>query len=209
MNQTGNSKAKNIHEEDAGYWQAFCRGNKDSIAYFYKKYYNLLYNYGLKFVDDSLLVQDFIQDIFYKLYKNPCPRELYNVRVYLLTAMRNMAYDYYAKRKELVSIEDMDFLIPYDEHSFASFFSNDDEEKERWEAIIAAIHELPNRQKQILYLHYIKELSHKEIAEILAITPQTSMNMCSKAVNKLRHLLDKETAWVVLLFFLCQEKFLL
>ena len=35
----------------------------------YKKYYNLLYNYGLKLTNDSAQVQDFIQEIFIKLCK--------------------------------------------------------------------------------------------------------------------------------------------
>ena len=40
-------------------------GKKDKLLYIlelsYKKYYNLLYNYGLKLTNDSELVQDFIQ----------------------------------------------------------------------------------------------------------------------------------------------------
>lgn len=35
-----------------------------TLEYSYKKYYNLLYNYGLKFINDPELIQDFIQDIF-------------------------------------------------------------------------------------------------------------------------------------------------
>ncbi len=84
---TPSHKPNTDDNQDAAYWLAFCEGNKDSIAYFYKKYYNLLYNYGLKLVDDPLLVQDFIQDIFYKLYKSRQPDKIDNLKVYPLAEL--------------------------------------------------------------------------------------------------------------------------
>ena len=35
----------------------------------YKTHYNLLFNYGLKFINDPALIEDLIQDIFVKLCK--------------------------------------------------------------------------------------------------------------------------------------------
>ena len=129
---------------------------KDKLLYIlelsYKKYYNLLYNYGLKLTNDSELVQDFIQEIFTKLCKRENIDNISNIKIYLLRAMRNIIYDYYAAQKDIVSIDDMEFLIPDDAEVFKTFFSKNDEELQKYQTLLQTINSLPNQQKQILYL---------------------------------------------------------
>lgn len=165
-------------------------GKKDKLLYIlelsYKKYYNLLYNYGLKLTNDSELVQDFIQEIFTKLCKRENIDNISNIKIYLLRAMRNIIYDYYAAQKDIVSIDDMEFLIPDNDEVFKTFFSKNDEELQKYQTLLQTINSLPNQQKQILYLFYIKGLTHKEISEVLDINPQSSMNSLAKSIRKLR-----------------------
>lgn len=190
-------------KDDSYWWQLFNQGEKAAIEYFYKKYYNLLYNYGLKLLDDPLQIQDFIQEIFYRLCKRERLQEISNLKVYLLKAMRNIVYDYYARRKEVVSIDEMAFAVPDDDGFFETFFLKDDEDIWRWKSTLAAINDLPAQQKQVLYLYYVKGLSHKEISEILEINSQSSMNALSKSIRKLRlSLKDDTTLLVLLLLFL-------
>lgn len=170
--------------------QRFFMEKKDKLLYIlelsYKKYYNLLYNYGLKLTNDSELVQDFIQEIFTKLCKRENIDNISNIKIYLLRAMRNIIYDYYAAQKDIVSIDDMEFLIPDDDEVFKTFFSKNDEELQKYQTLLQTINSLPNQQKQILYLFYIKGLTHKEISEVLDINPQSSMNSLAKSIRKLR-----------------------
>ena len=70
----------------------------------------------------------------------------------------------------------MEFLIPDDDEVFKTFFSKNDEELQKYQTLLQTINSLPNQQKQILYLFYIKGLTHKEISEVLDINPQSSMN---------------------------------
>lgn len=157
-----------------------------SLEVLYKEHYNLLYNYGLKMVNDSDLVQDFIQDIFYKLCHRQSLEDIANAQVYLLRALRNAVYNYYALLKESVSIDELEFLVPESDAAFSRFFGNDDDDESRYRSMLQAIRQLPNQQKHVLYLYYIKGLSHKEISEILGINPQSSMNTLSKTLNRLR-----------------------
>ena len=186
-------------QEESHWWQLFCNGNKTALSFFYKKYYNLLYNYGLKLLDNPLQIQDFIQDIFYKLCKSN-PKEINNPKVYLLKAMRNEVYDYYTSFKETISIEEIPFAVPEEAHVFDAFFNKDDEEVEQWKSVLEAIKALPDQQKQVLYLYYIKELSHKEIGEILGINPQSSMNTLAKSIKKLRAALGGHSDSLLLFF---------
>lgn len=100
--------------------------------------------------------------------------------------MRNIIYDYYAAQKDIVSIDDMEFLIPDDAEVFKTFFSKNDEELQKYQTLLQTINSLPNQQKQILYLFYIKGLTHKKISEVLDINPQSSMNSLAKSIRKLR-----------------------
>ncbi len=184
------NNAKN-EEKDIYQWQQFCQGKTAALEFFYLKYYNLLYNYGLKLLNDPDHIQDFIQDIFYKICKYKHPETISNLKVYLLRSMRNSVYDYYSTIKEIQNIDDMEFSIPDDDIVFNHFFAKDDEDIQRWKSVLVAIQTLTNRQKQILYLYYIKDLSHKEIADILDIAPQTSVNTLSNTIKKLSTLLNK------------------
>lgn len=161
----------------------------DVLELSYKKHYNLLYNYGLKFINNPNLIEDFIQDIFVRLCKRGNLYDIDDLKVYLLRAMRNMAYDYYAARHDNLSIDEIEFSLSEDEDAFRHFFARDDEETRQYQALRKAINSLPPQQKQILYLFYIKDLSHKEIAELLDITPQASMNSVSKTLRRLREML--------------------
>lgn len=188
-----------MKQEEDFYWQQlFYQGEITALEFFYKKYYNLLYNYGLKLLNDPVLIQDFIQDIFYKLCKRGRQKRITNLKVYLLRALRNTIYDYYAERREIIGMEEIVFSIPEDDVVFNSFFARTDEELHKWKSLLDAINSLPNQQKHILYLFYIKGLSHKEISEIMEINLQSSMNTLSKALKKLRTTLTDDAALLIL-----------
>ena len=63
----------------------------DVLELSYKKHYNLLYNYGLKFINNPNLIEDFIQDIFVRLCKRGNLHDIDDLKIYLLRAMRNMS----------------------------------------------------------------------------------------------------------------------
>jgi len=80
-----------------------------------------------------------------------------------------------------------------DEEDLEKKFGGNDEELLMLKKLLHSYDQLSDKQKQILYFRYIQELSHKEIAEILDINEQSSMNSSSRALSKLRNLLlDKE-----------------
>lgn len=191
------NKYLDIVEEAENLWMRFRNGDQTALEALYKKNYNLLYNYGLKLLNNPVLVQDFIQEIFYKLCKQEHYSDISNLRVYLLKSMRNTIYDYYTAKREFLSIDDMSFSVPEDDMAFETFFAKGDEEVYQWKSLLTAINNLPNQQKQILYLYYIKGLSHKEISEIMSITSQSSMNALSKGIKRLRTILRKDATIVI------------
>ena len=70
-----------------------------------------------------------------------------------------------------------------------SIFGMNDEDVNMKKALAKALSQLTPQQKHILYLRYIKELSHKEVAEIMNMNVQSSMNLLSRSVSKLREIM--------------------
>lgn len=179
--------------EDLKNWASFINGNKQSLEIIYTKYYDQLLNYGLKLFSDPEIVKDCIQDLFVKLYSSKKIKPTMHVRPYLLKSIRNILIDKLAKQKLLVSENDISFHMPVDEDDLEKKFGSNDEELLLLKKLLHSYDQLSDKQKQILYFRYIQELSHKEIAEILDINEQSSMNSSSRALSKLRNLLlDKE-----------------
>lgn len=55
--------------------------------------------------------------------------------------------------------------------------------------ICHALKTLSSKQQEILYLYYIRDLSHEEIAELLNINYQSSKNLLFRSITKLREML--------------------
>lgn len=84
------------------------------------------------------------------------------------------------------------FEIPTDEDLFEQMFPQNDHDFALAQHLLKAIAQLPPHQKTALYLRYVKELSHKEIAIIMDINEQSSMNLTNRALLKLRALMGKD-----------------
>ena len=171
------------------------------LSVLYRRYYELLYNYGLKCVADEELVKDCIQDVFVKLHQGKALALHVTVRAYLLRAFHNAFLDQTARlglRQDIFLEETLP--IPDTADFFEETFALTDEDLRRAKALRDALRMLPAHQRRVLYLHYVRRLSYKEIAAALDISVQSSMNLNNRALTKLRSLLSGEAfAWFLAL----------
>lgn len=163
-------------------WQSCLKGDKAAFKELYCRHYSSLYFYGLKLVNNKEVVEDAIQDLFVKLirgYNSLSPTG--NPKGYLLRALRNTLLNLLAKERL------MEDVAKYEE-AFAveDAFEQAEETKSETNVLMKAYSELSARQKEILYLYYVKELKHEEIAEILDINYQSSKNLLARSLVKLR-----------------------
>lgn len=170
------------------------QGDRNALEFLYKKYYHSLLNYGLRLTQDRELIKDCIHDLFVNLYKNKSISKNYiNVQTYLLKALKNnILYKLIGEKKTSDSLDELQFDIPSNEDLFDQIFPPNDQHRELAKNLLKAVKKLSPSQRNILYLRYIKELSHKEIASILNINEQSSMNSIHRAVHKLRCLMEKD-----------------
>ena len=186
--------------DDATLWSEFIKGNQNSLELLYKRHYTLLLNYGLKFTQDRELTKDCIQDVFFKLHKSKDLSYTISPRSYLLKALRNILYDKLSSIKETVDLEEFTFQMSDSQDLFDQLFSRSDEDLLLAKQLLEAITALRSNQKTALYLRYVRDLSYKEIAEIMDINVQSSMNLVSRSLTKLRELLKDDNLILILLF---------
>lgn len=175
-------------EDDIALWKAGLDGDRAAFGQLYRYYFPLLYGYGTKLTEDKELVRDAIQDVFVKLFQEKAQASVIgHWRGYLFQAFRNRLIDKTRQLRPTYDIADYENEL-ITEMPFAEGFPADDVREEQGQRLLRAYKQLRPRQQEILYLFYIKELKHEEIAEILHIHCQSSKNLLFRAIAKLRAL---------------------
>lgn len=170
-----------ISEENL--WLLCLKGDRDAFKEMYCRCYSFLYHYGLKLVSDQELVKDCIQDVFIRIIQNHSALSpTQNVKGYLIKALRNKIFDTIEKEKGTDGLDEYDDEFSTEEDPF--------QEKEDWnpeaKLLMCAFSELSSHQREIIYLYYVNELKHEDIAEILGINYQSSKNLLFRSLAKLR-----------------------
>lgn len=180
-------KTYNSEVYDELLWEKFISGDSMASETIYRQSYSLLFSYGYRMIADKELVSDAIQSFFVKLLtnRNKLPHTK-RVKAYLLSGFRNQLLDYLevTSRMRCISLEEEAFSITED--FMTSLFDKDDRAMWQEKRLAQAIAQLSARQREILYLYYIKELSHRDIATILSMNMQSSKNLLSRTLAQLR-----------------------
>ena len=122
----------------------------DNLTHFF-------FPYGYRMIADKELVSDAIQSFFVKLLtnRNKLPHTK-RVKAYLLSGFRNQLLDCLevTSRMRYISLEEEAFSITED--FMTSLFDKDDRAMWQEKRLAQAIARLSARQREILYLYYIK-----------------------------------------------------
>ena len=146
---------------------------------------------------DENLVKDSIQDLFFELArKREKLSSTDNILFYLLKALRLRIFVNLRKNKSGGSGINEDLL-----QEFYLTYSTDVDlaEKElKLDRLAESINQLPARQKETIYLKFYKNLSNREIAEIMQLNYQSVGNNIQKAIHKLKILLESDSDSIIL-----------
>ena len=159
---------------------------RHQLEMLYKKHYNLLLNYGFKYCPDEDLVRDSIQDLFVELYQRRTHLKEYTIG-YLLVALKNTIIDNCSKKSPSTSFTEifLEDIKIYDD-DLEKLFEKNDEDIQLSKRVLKIFSELPERQRTIIYLRYIKGLKYNEITEIMEMNTQSAMNLISRALQSFR-----------------------
>ena len=157
----------------------------------YEQHFDSVYNYVYFRLRSMPETEDLVSDIFLKAV---AAADSYHWRPgasqksSLFSIVRNTLIDHFRKRRlDTVELETVD---PSDQTSHHSLGDQIDQ-RANYQSVLAAVDQLPDRQREIVILHYQSELSNKEIAKLLAITPSAVSAALSKAKHQLTNLVSK------------------
>lgn len=171
---------------EAELWSKVICGDMAALSLLYRTNYNLLFNWGMKFVADEEFVKDCIQDVFVKICSSRQLSQTSYVRSYLLSSLRNMIFDKISSMRDTVSITDHLFEIDENDSAIESMFQVDDDHRSLHRKLIKSYNSLTYNQRVSIYLRYVRGLSYKEISAVMDMNPQSAMNLVSRALKSLR-----------------------
>ncbi len=174
-------------------WIKVQKGDEKSFAKLYDLYIDKIYRFVFLKINNQTKAEEIVQDVFLKLWKigQDENREVRNLSALLYQIARFAVIDYYRAqniKKETISI---------DEISLAEEpVSNEDIEKDidieyDIEKIKQALVKLPEIYKDIIIMKFIDELTNKEISLVLNKEEGNIRVLSSRALKKLRQLLNK------------------
>lgn len=150
----------------------------------YARYWEKLFVYLLKVVEDKDDVKDLLQEIFVSLWHRRLDAgEISSLKAYLFVAARYKGFDYIKK-----NINKNRYL-----ESLANFFEEEDHACDAQHAaselgglIDREIDRLPEKMREVFILSRREDLSHKLISERLMISEKTVKKQINNVLKVLR-----------------------
>jgi RNA polymerase sigma-70 factor (ECF subfamily) len=175
--------------EHALLWNDFRSGSADAFAKLYDLFAADLYRYGYNLIRNRQLVEDCLHELFLHLHERRARLGATdNIRFYLYRAMRRRLLDTVGRFNKLASdeylFEDAEFQIqPYE-----CLLVEEQLIDQQKQLLVVELNRLPKRQKEILYLVYMKGLTYSQAAEVMNITLKSVYNTVNVALTTLRAL---------------------
>lgn len=172
--------------DQANLWQRLKQGDKNSLETIYGEHIDILFQFSKKLCQDEEKAMDHIHDLFVYIWENRSKLgDPVVIRAYLLKSLRNRIIDEFRKTSK--------FRIGSDAGQIQGSDLSREEEMIAFETESGVSQKLQNamkgltdRQREIIYLKYSKNLSYEEIGDILGINYQSIRNLTHRAVTELR-----------------------
>ena len=160
-------------------------GDHGSFAELYDRYERRAYNLCYRITGSADDAADATQETFLKVLERlPSlrDREL-NFAAYVMTSARNASYDLIERRKRAMPTSEFPEVVSADDHEAPERAALRDAHQEQ---IRLANESLPERQREVLALRELEELSYVEVAQIMGMNQNSVAQLISRARINLR-----------------------
>lgn len=166
-----------MNKKDSELFAALRKGDKAALSFLFSRHYDHLLHYGLKMARNDIIVEECIQELFLYLFEaKDRLGNVINVKAYLFSSLRRRILE---KRKQEQQRSAAKLNLPGTpdiQFSPEDILINQEGEQIAHQRLYQALNELPERQREAIYLRYFNGLSTKEIAEVMGVTNQTVLN---------------------------------
>ncbi len=166
----------------------------DSVAFrsFFNEFYPSIYLFAIKFIKQSDVAEDFVQDAFVQFWKiRERFSDIRQVQSFIYTSTRNACLNYLKQKrvreeilKEMVDLEEMAYELIIEEETFRKLHN--------------AISLLPHRTREVMLLS-LKGNTNPDIAKKLNISLNTVKTLKKNAYKELRIKLKDQFLLLIIL----------
>lgn len=174
---------------DSELLKRMCKDNNRAFRAIYNRYWIILYDAAFKRLGDLRDAEEIVQDVFISLYQRRNELEIKSsLKAYLLTAVKYRVFNKFRKWMregkifKIQNLDDVDYKV-YPIYRL--------EEKQIKEYFSKAIDKLPPKCKEVFLLSRNNDLTNKQVAERLGISINTVEKHIGKALQILRHEMNK------------------
>ncbi|HUP10855.1 MAG TPA: sigma-70 family RNA polymerase sigma factor [Niastella sp.] len=175
------------NQPDIALWEAYQKGDQDSFALLFRRYYEPLVHYGNKLTFSSDVLEDCIQELFTELWQNKSQTQVQSVKAYLFKSLKYKLYR--ANQRKTASPFNENNSEVLFELSHETLMIGREQDAEKMARVLQALGQLSNRQKEIIYLKFYQELTYDEVSEIMNINYQAARNLLYQSIKSLKKLL--------------------
>jgi len=160
-----------------------------SYSLAFKSHFDSLYKYGIKVTNNSELVKDCIQELFYRIWKNNIDVSAVTYpKSYLIKGLRRQILNVLELKYHQMDTVEVEESISIDFSPEDYYIQSQVEENLRLK-VIKALNQLSKKQREAIYLRYFENLEYFEIAEIMNINIQSVKNNVQRGLSSLKDLL--------------------
>ncbi|MEQ9443178.1 MAG: RNA polymerase sigma-70 factor [Cyclobacteriaceae bacterium] len=180
---------------DAELWGLVEQSNHRAFDEIYRRYWQKVYREANKVLRDADASSDLTQEVFVNLWSKRSTTSITHLPSYLSGMTRNQVFKYLRNGKiaqshlaritQITSSNHTEQMV--DLHQLEEMYSD-------------GLASLPDRCREVFRLSRSEQLSTKEIATRLNISPKTVENQITKALKHLKAVLRVATMLVLLLF---------
>ena len=174
-----------IYDEDAALFLLIKKRDKEAFTIIYNKYHKYLYVLAERYLKNSEMAEDIVQQVFVKLWETLKNIDIQvNLKNYLYTMTKNHILNTIRDNKELISLSYENAQIELKDET-ADFLKMLEESQ-----LISLLHEgidlLPPQKRDICYKKINENKSNQEIADELGITVNTVKSHYQESIKMLR-----------------------
>lgn len=157
-------------------------GDEEAFELLYKETQNKVFYTILAITKNYQLSQELMQDTYIKIRQNAHKYKQYDKAMqWIITIARNLAINSYNRAWREIPIDHMNSDYIYDAYSI--------DDNDTYNTVINM---LDDTERQIVIMHIITGLKHKEIASIMNKPLGTVLWIYNKAIKKLRKGLEED-----------------
>jgi len=175
-------------------------GDKESLAFLFRKYQPQVYSYSFKFVRNREIAQEITLDVFLKLWEKRsllCTDRSISGLLFKMTKDLSISYLRKVSKDVLLRAEYLEDYHQSLENPTETEFTIE----EGRQIAQKAIADLPPRCRRVFELRYTEQLSLKQIAEEMDISIPTVKKQLKKGRALVKGNLGAKADWMLLFLF--------